>query len=104
MLDRSRPFAEVHGLPGAVFEQDGKYFRGDGSEAMDAHPYEEESAEKPEEYIPPVTCIEQPSLPIENEDGRNLEDMHWRHLKALVESFGGEYSDKKGAIEFMKGK
>lgn len=104
MLDRSRPYGEVYGLPGAVFEQDGKYFRSDGNEALHTNPIEEEKASIQEEYIPSVTCVEQPSLPEEIENGRNLEDMHWRHLKALIESFGGEWTNRRDGLEFMKGK
>jgi hypothetical protein len=104
VLDRARPFAEVYGLPGAVFEQDGKFFRTDGSEAKSLGSYDEPTVSVSEEIIPAVTCIEQPSLPVEMENGRNLEDMHWRHLKALIESFGGEWTTRKDAIEFMKGK
>ena len=85
MLDRSRPFAEVHGLPGAVYEQDGKYFRVSGEESTGFTPIDEEAKQPEEEVIPAQTCIEQSSLPVEDETGRNLEDMHWRHLKALQE-------------------
>ena len=33
VLDTSRDYAEIHGHPGYAFEQDGIYFRSDGTEA-----------------------------------------------------------------------
>src|SRR5690348_3814835 len=35
-LDRSRPFAQVMGRPGVAFEQDGRNFRPDGLEVLEA--------------------------------------------------------------------
>ena len=35
-LDRSRPFAQVIGRPGIAFEQDGRNFRPDGEEVLEA--------------------------------------------------------------------
>lgn len=104
-LDRNRPYAEVHGLPGAYWSQDGINFKYDGSEALDVSPIVEELPIEQEEIIPAVCCIEMPSLPAEvNTTGRNIEDMPSRHLKALVESYGEQFTTRKEAIKLMKGK
>lgn len=102
-LDRSKPYSEVHGLPGAMFEQAGVLFKFNGAPAVDVAPFVEESIiSEPYEINPPeVSCIEQPSIP---SDGKTMEDMHWQHLRMLVESFGGTWSNRHDAIAFMNGK
>lgn len=102
-LDFSKPYAEVHGQLGAVYEQNGLLYRGDGSPATNLQDIPEEVFVKDDSIPPPVCVIESPSLPIESTE-RNLQDMHWRHLKALVESFGGEWTNRLDAIKFMEGK
>jgi len=37
------------------------------------------------------------------DDGDSLDDMHWQQLKAMVEEAGGEYTNKKEAIAFLRG-
>lgn len=103
LLDFSRPYSEVYGLPGAVYEQDGFNFKSDGTEFKEQHE-EEENIIITEDVVPSVTCVEVHSEPVIESSDRNLEDMHWRHLKALVESFGGEWTNKQQALDFMKGK
>lgn len=105
ILDRSRPYAEVHGLPGAYWSQDGINYRFDGEEALDLAPIVEEIPDETEEIIPAVCCIEVQSLPSEaNTEGRMVEDMPSRYLKALVESYGEVWTNRKDAIKLMKGK
>lgn len=102
-LDRNRPFAEICGLPGAAFEQDGIMFRNNGSVAADVAPIIEEIwVSEPELNPPSISCIEMPSNPIDHSDGQSLEDMHWRKLKALVEVYGGTWVNRAEAILFIK--
>lgn len=107
-LDKTRPFAELLGLPGAAYEQDGVKFKPDGTEALpsDLAPIVDEIIikEKYEINPPSVSCIEMPSEPVDTYNGRTIEDMHWKQLKALVESYGGAYTDRMSAISFMRGK
>lgn len=103
-LDFSKPYAEVHGLPGAVFEQGGLYFKADGQPAGELREFVEEVIIRDDSVPPPIACYEQSTAPVEAEDGKTMETMHWKHLKALVESFGGEWTNKEDAINFMKGK
>lgn len=103
-LDRSRPYAEIHGLPGALYTQDGFNFRHDGREALDISPIVEEppAYSGPEINPPAVSCIEQPTDCDGSEKEKPLEEMHWRHLKALVESYGGEWTNRAEAIAFLQ--
>lgn len=102
-LDLSKPYAEVHGGLGVAYEQNGVFFKGTGESVEQLQEIPEE---KPVEdnTIQPCVCVEeQQTLPIES-TARDLQDMHWRHLKALVESFGGEWTTRLDAIKFMEGK
>lgn len=102
-LDRSRPHAEVCGLPGAAFEQDGVMYKSDGSLADPAPIVEESLPYSGLEINPPsVSCIEMQSTPQDINDGQSLEEMHWRKLKILVENYGGEWSTREAAINFIK--
>ena len=107
-IDWSKPYAELIGLPGASFEQDGIKFKANGMESDSVAPFVEEIIEEDNSELPYICCIPQETPSIEEkaieESGRDLESMHWRHLKALVECYGGEYEDKERAMEFLKGK
>lgn len=105
-MDFNKPYGEVYGLPGAVYEQGGHYFRSDGKEAIDAKPIEDnEPASEAEDILPPVCCIEQPTVPFESTTGgHHVEDMPSKLLRAMVENYGGEWTNRKAAIAFMKGK
>lgn len=109
-LDQDRPYAEVHGLPGAMYEQDGIMFNGSGSESVSVeHIIDEIKLKAISDPIPYNCCIEQSSESsnishIEESQGRDLENMHWRHLKALVEVYGESWENKEKAIAFLKGK
>ncbi len=103
LLDVTKPYAEICGLPGATYEQDGIRFKPDGTEAIDVEPIIEEIwiSEK-EENPPSVSCIEMPSSP--PEAGKTLDDMHWKHLKAMVEAYGGEWKGRAEGIAFIRGR
>lgn len=102
-LDKTKPYAEVCGLPGAVFEQNGVMFKTDGSVANDTAPIIEEIyVSEPELNPPSVSCIEQQSNPVDHYNGQALEDLHWRKLKAIVEVYGGTWTNRADAIVFIK--
>lgn len=109
-LDQARPYAEVHGLPGAMYEQDGIMFKGNGMESLTVEPFIEDlPLQESNDPMPSVFCIEQSSeFPIhahaEEPQGRDLANMHWRHLKALIEVYGESWENKEKAIAFLKGK
>lgn len=100
-LNRNKPFAEVHGLPGAIYEQEGMYFNGNGDESS-LRSIEEETSIISEEIIPPNPLSASEIMAPESDSG--LGEMHWKHLKALVESYGGEWENKEKALIFLKGK
>lgn len=110
LLDQSRAFSEVHGLPGAAFEQDGVLFKGNGSVADSVEHIVEDMPELEIENLTPyIFCIEQKSessdpIIAHAENGKNLHNMHWKHLKALVEIYGGIWENKERAIAFLEGK
>lgn len=99
-LDYSRPYAEVYGLPGVAFEQGGQYFNAIGIHAQPVIEAEEIPPPVDNEPLPYCTLIEQASEPVAPS---TLDTMHWRHLKALVESYGGAYTNKEEALSFLKG-
>lgn len=100
-LDKSRPFAEVHGLPGVCYEQDGVTFNRAGIPAVGV-PYVEEI--QPPEDKSVVHSVEYQASPPQDEagEGSTIEKMHWKHLKTLVESYGGEWTNRQDAIIFLK--
>lgn len=104
-LDFSIPYAEVHGLPGAVFEQNGSYFKRDGSIATSVSEYIEEVVAEDDSIPPPIACYEQQTSPAaKSSHDDSISGMPDKHLKVLIESFGGEWVNRKKALEFMKGK
>lgn len=95
-----------------MYEQDGVLFKSNGIEAYSSdveHIIEEITSDDDNDPLPYVFCIDQKSEsadPIEANLGgaRELETMHWKHLKALVEVYGGTWENKDKAIAFLKGK
>lgn len=112
ILDQNKPYAEVHGGLGAMFEQGGVLFKANGSEASSGdveHIIDEIAVADDNEPLSVVFCIEQKSESADPIDqsitaGRDLDSMHWRHLKSLVEIYGGIWTNKEQAIAFLKGK
>lgn len=112
VLDQSKPYGEIHGAIGAMFEQDGVLFKSNGMEVFSGeveHIIDEIAEKDTNEPLPYVFCVEQKSEtsdPIETNLGgaRDLDTMHWRHLKALVEVYGGTWENKEKAMAFLKGK
>jgi|SRR6185503_12251633 len=85
-LDRSRPFAQVIGRPGIAFEQDGRNFRPDGSEVLEAPV----ALEAPPATVARAETISNPSAPPVQEKrgpGRPRKALHGS--TALASQFAG---------------
>jgi hypothetical protein len=92
-LDRNRPYGEVFGSDtGARFTQDGVDFYGDGRQV----------GAPPDEA---AILIEAPAnVSAESiSDSIDYASMHWKHLKARVEVFGGTWTNKEDGIAYLKG-
>lgn len=105
-LDRSRDYAEVIGVPGVLFSQDGYMFNG-GGEAINPAGMdsvgEKEVDPTSDDNSPIHVAYEQNEHKKEDNDNNKIEQMHWHKLKILVESYGGIWSDRATAIKFLKG-
>lgn len=104
-LDESRPYATLLGPCGRAHTQDGLYFNMAGDQIPEPNldfPEEEPEPEIDPNIIP--TVIEAQTPPAEEAKPESYDGMHWRKLQVLVEMWGGKYTDKKSAIEFLQGK
>lgn len=108
VLDQTKPYAEVHGLPGARYEQFGIKFRSDFIEILpeEISPYIEEIPELDDNSPHPIKAIfEQQTLPADMSSGETLETMSLKSIKLLVEGYGEKWpGDRKSAIAILKGK
>jgi len=104
-LDKSKDYAEVYGLPGVRFVQDGVNFNGGGFE-IDPTNLEPINHEKPKpsprDDTPIHVAYEQHETKKEDNESK-IEKMHWTRLKAMVEAYGGIWSNSEDAIKFLKG-
>lgn len=102
MIDFSKPFQEVHGLPGAKYEQGGVFFDGNGQPSASLQPYEDETP-------PPDDSSPLPYCTIEEQTSKDaapvkLHAMTNGYLKAMVETYGGTFTNRQDAIAYLKGK
>ena len=93
-LDHSQPYGTVYDMPGVRYQQHGRYFRHDGESAEDQVP---------------LVADQQPEQPDNRarKDGMSEDDLRRpenRALKAQVEVYGGEWTTRKAALEFLKGR
>ncbi len=85
-------------------------FNGSGNESISVeHIIDEVVVKNFNDPMHTSFCIEQSSEPLvsvrqEESQARDLDSMHWRHLKALVEVYGETWENKEKAIAFLKGK
>lgn len=94
MLDKSEPHSIVIGLPGVVFEQDGRYYRHNGDEVSEDGALLAVSDIVLPEQIAPV-------LAEEAAPARRRGPVPNAELKQLVEQFGGTWTDRTDAIAFL---
>ena len=83
-FDDTMPYAEVCGIPGVSFEQNGVFFTVAGHEVRDGIAVLDE---------------DEPTASIASE----FRSMHWKQLKALVETYGHDWSSKDDAVAFLEG-
>jgi hypothetical protein len=84
-LDESQPYAEIHGPERTLFEQNGRLFLPNGHEVG----------------APPDADDEAPPEP---QSSGGLRRAHWKHLKAQVEAYGGEWTNSEDAVAFLEGR
>ena len=94
-LDWHKPYGTVMEWPGVRYQQDGHFFRQDGSPAY------------PETHEPSVPMNADPvdikphSKGWPDDDLRRPEN---KALKAQLEVYGEEWSTRKAALEFLQGR
>lgn len=98
-LDHSQPYVEILGIPGVAFEQDGRRFSAGGSEVLVQ--FDRSGGDEV------ITVLEVPDndnspLPAAPADGNGFRHLHWRHLKALVETYDHPWVDKEDAVAFLE--
>lgn len=105
-LDRTRPFATVYGQPGALYEQDGVFFNAAGQAVEESTliPCNDAPEPTPEETNEPLVLTVATDSGIRRDDGPDLSKKHWKHLKVMVEAYGGEWTTTGDAINFLKGR
>lgn len=120
-LDRSKPYGSVMGMSGAAFEQNGILFTLQGFEAR-AEDLQEIGSEEPppssnqneeqketpaiKEEIAPIPEEPPTMLKIAENQAQpdTLEKMHYMRIKAMVESYGGKWTNKEEGIDFLRGR
>ena len=97
-LDRTIPYNTVMSMQhGKLYEQSGVLFKKNGKQLG------------AEDNAPIDSCAPDPQylrLRTRDKSATHTVDywsMHWTELKALVESFGGEYKCKDQAINYLEG-
>lgn len=107
IIDDTRPKAEVYGLPGVAYEQDGILYTSAGVEAMP-----EDYAQAPEDEVPPDDPYD-PHIGLvviqgEGETSQastvndTFETMHHMQLKALMRTYGFDWTDRENAIHTLR--
>ena len=96
-LDRNRPFAEVFGLPPAVYQQDGHYFLRNG------HPWVDpaESAPVDAEVVAAIAPEEKPPERVGKVAADDMRLAANRQLKVHMESYGQEWQGVEHAKKFL---
>lgn len=98
MMDFRAPYAIVVGEPGVSFQQNSQWFRKDGSPVG--------------EIAVQAVAVDMPDATPEPSDGRlradgwtddDLRRPENKALKAQIEVYGGEWTTRKAAMEFLKG-
>lgn len=113
-IDDTRPKAEVYGMSGAAFEQDGVFYSSAGLEI-----FPEERQEPPEEEILPenpndpnigYTVVSSEPVVDLTPDGEPVvtdstyAGMHHMKLRAMLKIYDVEWTDRDSAIAYLSGK
>ena len=92
MLDRNRAHAQVYGEPGVFWQQDGRWFRFDGSPVDDAP-------------LPARVEAKEPAPAKITNNGWTADDLRRpenKALKAQLDIYGIEWTTAKAAREFLE--
>ena len=93
-LDTTVPYEEVIGVLGVKWAQEGRYFSPSGLAV---------SITEREGEDPLIEVLADDDEPETTEAGEQpLEALHWRALKAMVESYGFEWSNKEQALKDLR--
>lgn len=106
MLDRKRPYEQVFGIPGVTFSQDGRVFNSSG------HPVTyrwEDTGEMDRSGDPISRCVvelDREPAPVVKAGSAtsDLEQMHWKTLKVILDQYGEPFTSRENAIAFLKGR
>lgn len=96
-LDSSRPYAEVMGILGAAFEQDGAYYSHSGDAVQAIEEYDDSEPLKAERDDTPI-------FPAEVTIGQKEEKTYYLStaiLKAMLEQYGEKYESRAQAVAFI---
>lgn len=105
-FNKALPYSSVGGCPGVSFLQNGLYFSQGGDEVEIVHVDDGEGGKMPvgrvkidatDDLMPPLE-----NMPVDTLQPQDPETMHWRHLKVLVEQYGGTWTNRADAIAFLK--
>ena len=108
-FDPKQSFAEVWGIPGVAFSQNGHSFNGRGeliTDASQTFPLQEVNKDPtPDDGTVPKCYVQEDNLSPSNENVKeNLDTMHWKKLQVMLSIYGEEYKDRPSAIAFLKGR
>ena len=102
-LDKSKPYADIFGETSnnARYAQDGVYFNVEGNEIGGKKPKSAPAPEQPALGTPGSEGSQEEAAADESE-ATPYDDMTAAELKQLVTDAGGDYINKKSAIEFLE--
>ena len=92
LLDRARPYGEVHGGVSRTYEQDGLSFDSKGVLIGD----------EPAGEV--MTAARFWLTPDDPEQPSEFEAMPTAALMALVDQYGGEFTTREAAVSYLKGR
>lgn len=106
VLDRTIPFATVYGQPGVSYEQNGVLFNAGGNAVEESTliPCDETPELIPEDNNEPLVLTSIVDDKPRPDEALSLSQKHWKHLKVMVEAYGGEWTNRESAVSFLKGK
>ena len=106
-LNRALPFELVGGCPGVAFQQNGLSFNAGGQEVEIVQISDGNGGQKPVGRVKVDAtddlCPTPENMPVDTTRPPDIKSLHWRQLKALVEQYGGVWTDRADALKFLSG-
>jgi hypothetical protein len=107
-FNRNAPFDNVGGAPGAAYLQNGHYFNNGGVEVEIVYEGEGDARHPlgriKDGATSALTVDEEDEISNSVDKPTDPAHLHWRHLKALVEQFGGTWTNREAALAFLEGR